>query len=231
MWSVLTNCTSHGLCHGKEIMLESVLLAIHIAAGSIALLTSAIPVVTKKGGTNHVRAGRVYALTMTVVFVTALPLAVLGADIFLLIIAIFSFYLVFAGWRFARNSGGKPLWVDWTAVCVMGVTGLSMWIYGAVIGLSGDSMWVPLAVFGTITVALSLADVQYYRNWSDSASQRIQRHLTNMLAGTIATITAVAVVNLDFEPAWITWIAPTVLITPVIVWWNVRLTRLRMQRT
>ena len=212
-------------------MIESILLLIHIAAGSIALLSAAIPVVTKKGGTNHVRAGRVYALAMTVVFLTALPLAVLGADIFLLIIAIFSFYLVFAGWRFARNSRVKPLWVDWTAASIMAVTGLAMWAYGAVVGLSGDSMWVSLAVFGAIAVALSMADMQYHRNWSDSTSQRIQRHLTNMLAGTIATITAVAVVNLDFEPAWITWIAPTVLITPLIVWWNVRLNLIRMQRT
>ncbi len=212
-------------------MFETALLYIHILAGSIALLAAVIPVVTKKGGAHHVRAGRVYALAMTIVFVTALPLAILGDDIFLLIIAFFSFYLVFAGWRFARNRGRKPQLVDWVAVGIIAVTGLSMWIYSAVIGLSGDSMWVPLAVFGTIAVALSVVDAQYHRNWSESAAQRIQRHLTNMLAGTIATITAVAVVNLDFEPAWITWIAPTVFITPLIVWWNVRLTRLRMQRT
>ena len=208
-------------------MFENALLYVHILAGSIALLAAVIPVVTKKGATNHVRAGRVYALAMTIVFITALPLAILGADIFLLIIAIFSFYFVFAGWRFARNSRGKPLWVDWTAVSIMGLTGLSMWVFGAVLALSGDSIWVPLAVFGTIAIALSLADVRYHRNWSESSAQRIQRHLTNMLAGTIATITAVAVVNLDFEPPWITWIAPTVLITPVIVWWNVRLARMR----
>ncbi len=212
-------------------MIEIALLYVHILAGSVALLAAVIPVVTKKGGTNHVRAGRVYALAMTMVFVTALPLAVLGADIFLLIIAIFSFYLVFAGWRFARNSGGKPLWVDWMAVSIMAVTGLGMWAYGVVLGLSGDSMWASLAVFGTIAIALGLADAQYHRKWSDSTDQRIQRHLTNMLAGTIATITAVAVVNSDLEPAWIVWVTPTVLITPLIVWWNIRIAQLRMHRT
>ena len=210
--------------------METGLLYIHILAGSTALLAAVVPVVTKKGGKNHVRAGRVYAMAMTVIFVTALPLAILGDDIFLLIIAFFSFYLVFAGWRFARNSAGKPHWVDWSGVTILAVTGLAMWSYGAVIGLSGDSIWIPLAVFGTIAVALSLADARYHRKWSESANQRIQRHLTNMLAGTIATITAVAVVNSNFEPAWITWIAPTALITPLIVWWNVRLARLRVRR-
>lgn len=212
-------------------MIEQFLLIIHILAGSIALLAAGIPVVTKKGGTNHVRAGRVYALAMTIVFVTALPLAVLGDDIFLLIIAIFSFYFVFAGWRFARNGGGKPMWVDWAAVSIMAVTGLAMWIYAGVMALSGDASWVTLALFGAIAIALSLADAQHHRNWSESAAQRIQRHLTNMLAGTIATITAVAVVNVDIEPAWIAWITPTALITPLIVWWNIKVARLRARRS
>ena len=210
---------------------EFVLLIVHIVAGSIALLLAVIPVVTQKGGTYHKRAGRVYAVAMTVVFLTALPLAVLGSDIFLFIIAIFSFYLVFAGWRFASNHGGRPSWVDWTAVSVMGLTGVGMWVYGAVIGLSGDSRWVALGVFGAIAVALSLADVQFHRKWPESAAGRIQRHLTNMLAGTIATVTAVAVVNVDMNPIWLPWMLPTVLITPLIVWWNVRVAQSRTPRT
>ena len=46
-------------------MIETALLYVHILAGSTALLAAIIPVVTKKGGTHHVRAGRVYALAMT----------------------------------------------------------------------------------------------------------------------------------------------------------------------
>ncbi len=212
-------------------MIETALLVIHIVAGSMALLAAVIPVVTKKGGTNHVRAGRVYAAAMSIVFVTALPLAVLGADTFLLIIAVFSFYLVFAGWRFARNRRGKPLPIDWTATSIMAATGLAMWLYGTFIGLSGDTQWVVLLIFGAIAIALSLADARYHLKWSDSVATRIQRHLTNMLAGTIATITAVAVVNVDFEPAWVVWVAPTAAITPLIVWWNIKIARLRMRPT
>ena len=84
-------------------MLSLILLVIHITAGSIALLTAFVALVTAKGGVIHVRAGRVYAIGMTVIFLTAVPLAALGANVFLLLIAFFSFYLVFAGWRFARN--------------------------------------------------------------------------------------------------------------------------------
>lgn len=89
-------------------MLSLVLLSIHIGAGSIALLAAAVALVTAKGGPRHVLAGRVYAAGMTAVFLTAVPLAMLGADLFLLLIAVFSFYMVFSGWRFARTGGGGP---------------------------------------------------------------------------------------------------------------------------
>ena len=46
-----------------------------------------------------------------------------------------------------------------------------------------------------------------------------------MMGGTIATVTAVLVVNVDTNPVWVTWILPTVAMTPLIVWWNVRLAR------
>jgi hypothetical protein len=209
----------------------TILLIIHIAAGSIALLTALIAVVTAKGGRYHVLAGRIYAIAMTVIFLTALPLAILGSSVFLLLIAVFSFYLVFAGWRFARNRRGRPQPVDWCAAAIMGVTGLAMWGYGVVLASSGDGQWVTMLIFGAIAVALSLVDGRYYlglsRGKSRAGARRIQRHLTNMLAGTIATVTAVMVVNIDLNPVWLPWILPTIVITPLIVWWNRRVARPR----
>ena len=206
-------------------MLYSVLLTIHIIAGSAALLTAAVALFTRKGGKRHVLAGRVYAISMTVVFLTAVPLALLGADIFLLLIAVFSFYLVFAGWRFARNYRGKPHAVDWAAVAAIALAGLAMWAYAAILARNGDSQWVTMALFGVIALALGLADARYHRAGAAPRARRIARHLTNMMAGTIATITAVLVVNVSTDPAWIAWIAPTIAITPLIVWWNIRVTR------
>ena len=51
----------------------NILLFIHIVAGTIALLTALIALVAAKGKRAHVVAGRVYAVTMTLVFLTALP--------------------------------------------------------------------------------------------------------------------------------------------------------------
>ncbi len=206
-------------------MLENILLVIHITCGAVALLMAVGAMVTLKGGDNHKRAGRVYAIAMTGIFLTALPLAFMGSNVFLTLIAVFSFYLVFAGYRFARNSSGKADPIDWIAVAIMGITGLGMWVYALIIGLDGDSQWVTLAIFGFIAVALSLADTMFHRNQPAPGVRRITRHLTNMMAGTIATVTAVLVVNLDTDPEWIVWLAPTVVITPIIVYWNFRIAR------
>ena len=211
-------------------LIRTALLAAHIAAGSVALLTALIAICVEKGGVIHVRTGRAYAIAMTVVFVTSLPLALLGASVFLLLIAVFSFYLVFAGWRFARNYRGVPGAVDWAAVAVMGLIGLGMWAYAAILARQGDSQWVTMVIFGGIAVALALADVRYHRAGRAQRVKRISRHLTNMIAGTIATITAVLVVNVDTNPAWIAWVLPTIAITPLIAWWNIRVRRQNRRR-
>ena len=194
-----------------------------------------VALVTAKGGRYHVLAGRVYATAMTVIVLTALPLAVLGASVLLLLIAVFSFYLVFAGWRFARNRRGRPQPVDWSAIAIMGATGLAMWGYGIVLAGGGNELWVTMLIFGGIAVALSLVDAGYHfrltREQRPSGSRRIQRHLTNMLAGTIATVTAVLVVNVDTNPTWLAWILPTVVITPLIVWWNARIIKQMQARS
>ena len=208
-------------------MIALIILVIHIAAGSVALLTAFVALVTAKGGVIHIRAGRVYAICMTLIFLTAIPLAILGASIFLLLIAVFSFYLVFAGWRFARNRSRRPQPVDWIAAAIMGLTGVGMWGYAAVLALSGAGNWVTLVAFGFIAVALSVADGLFFNQGRPGKRRpaphlRIQRHLTNMMAGTISTITAVMVVNVSMNPVWVPWLLPTIVITPLIIWWNVR---------
>ena len=192
-------------------MLSAVLLTIHIGAGSLALLAALVAVVTGKGQSNHVRSGRVYAIAMTLVFLTAIPLALLGSSIFLLLIA--------------RNRRGSPHIVDWAATAIMVTTGLGMGVYAGLLANSGDSQWVTMTTFAGIAVALGIADGIYHRLRKAAGGQRIARHLTNMLAGTIATVTAVLVVNIDTNPAWIAWILPTVVISPFITWWNFRIAR------
>ena len=80
--------------------------------------------------------------------------------------------------------------------------------------------YIVLLVFGFLAVFLGYSDYKSHKNKTATGKRRIAKHLTNMMGGTIAVITAVLVVNVDIEPVWIWWVLPTALIVPLIVWWN-----------
>jgi hypothetical protein len=206
----------------------SLLLALHIAAGFSALgsgLLAAGNKIFDRGHRWHVRAGRVFVVAMSVVFVTAVPLSILRANIFLLLIAIFSFYLAFSGWCLARNRSGRPQRVDRVRAISMLLCAGAMATYGGLLLSRGSSGGSIMLVFGGIGAFLGIHDIRIIRGGGVSGSARIARHLTMMLAATIAAITAFLVVNLVFQPALVLWLAPTVVIVPLIVMMSRRVTR------
>ena len=199
-----------------------ILLPIHILAGTIALLCAALAVSSEKGKRLHMLSGRTYFWGMATIFLTAIPMSIISSNIFLFLIAIFSFYLAFAGMRFARNRKGVATILDWIAVCLMIFSGIGMWILAAIYFLNSNTQYIVLLVFGFLAIALGYTDLRSYKNESATGKERISRHLTNMMGGTIAVITAVLVVNVNIEPVWIWWVLPTALITPVIIWWKIK---------
>ena len=202
--------------------MEEILLFIYIGSGTVSLICSLMAVSSKKGSNFHRKVGRIYTIGMATIGVTAIPMAIISEKMFLFLIALFSSYLVFAGWRFAVNRSGRPSKLDWFAVSVMLLTSIIMYISAYIISTEGNDMWITLAVFATIAAGIGLADVKSHISSRTIGKKRIARHLTNMLAGTIATLTAALVTNVSADPVWIAWLVPTVLITPVIIYWNRR---------
>jgi hypothetical protein len=203
--------------------MEEILLFAHIAGGSVALICALMAVSSKKGSNFHRRVGRIYALGIATIGVTAIPMAIISGKTLLFLIALFSSYLVFSGWRFAVNRSGRPSKLDWIAVLIMLLTAATMTIGAYIIYAEGSDMWVALAVFATIAAVLGLVDMKSHISRRTIGKKRVARHLTNMLSGTIATVTAAVVVNISTDPAWIAWLVPTVIIVPVIIYWNVRI--------
>tara|TARA_B100000287_G_scaffold54336_1_gene47747 strand:+ start:141 stop:758 length:618 start_codon:yes stop_codon:yes gene_type:complete len=197
-----------------------ILLSIHILAGTIALLCAALAVSSEKGKKFHVLSGRTYFWCMVGIFLTAIPMSIINRNIFLFLIAIFSFYLAFAGMRFAKNRKGIATAIDWVAVSFMIASGLGMWALATIYFINDNSQYITLLVFGFIALALGYGDYRSHKNKSATGKERIAKHLTNMMAGTIAVITAVLVVNVNIEPIWIWWVLPTAVVTPIIAYWN-----------
>ena len=202
------------------------LLTFHILGGGLALITAIVAILSKVFNMDHrwhVYSGRLYHYGMIIVFVTAFPMAILKPNLFLFLISIFSYYFVFTGWRAALNRKGKPHWVDWAVTGLMGLTSIGMVLYAIYLLFIGVGEGITILVFGGIGSAQFWQDLTILRQGGIKGRERIVLHLSKMMGGTIATVTAFLVVNIDFQPSFVVWLAPTVLISPIIAWMTIQI--------
>ncbi len=210
-------------------MLRELLLFVHIAAGSLALCGAFVATFTKMLNLAHkwhIYSGRVFFGGMVTIFLTAVPICFITRNIFLLLVAIFSVYLALSGWSFAKNRRGTPQRMDWVRSFGMLFASIVMASYGAyLLSTNNSNGGIIMLVFAGIGAALSINDLKTLHAGGLTGKERIARHLTMMLAGSIATITAFVVVNFTFKPALVLWLAPTLVITPLIVVWNIKISK------
>ncbi len=204
--------------------IELPLLYIHILAGFISLVVAYTILFLKKGDKRHKKFGMIYVYGMTTIFLTAIPLSLLGEfNPFLFIIAIFSFYLAFAGYRQGRDRQGARERVDIVLAIFIQLTFVVFYSFTISLFLSGNSMWRTTLLFGTVALGFGIND--YFRlkktekpNYYD----RTSTHLILMLSGTIATTTAFIVTIELFSAEWVNWTFPTFALVPVIIYFSLR---------
>jgi hypothetical protein len=84
------------------------ILAVHVIAGLTAVITGAIAALAGKSSRRHIRAGRWYYRAITIVFATAVGLAVLrwAQDYYLVIIGAVAFTAATVGYLHRRGDTG-----------------------------------------------------------------------------------------------------------------------------
>lgn len=195
-------------------LIYKVILYIHIAAGSIALLAGFVPFFTPKGNKLHKRAGKVFYWAMMIISFTAVVISLYKNIPFLLAIAVFSFYMNYTGYRVLKYKKGKFKWFDWIPLVISIAAVLYML----------TSMKIVLTVFGALLAFFILQDIRkQFKNDEDKkqiAKEKIIDHLGRMSGTYIGTFTAFAVVNVRFvQPGWIVWLLPTVIGVPIIIYY------------
>jgi len=100
-------------------------------------------------------------------------MSIIPSNTFLFLIAIFSFYLAFAGMRFARNRKGVATNLDWIAVSLMILSGGGMWILAVIYFTNNNSQYIPLLVFGLLAIALGYADFRSHKNKTATRGKRL----------------------------------------------------------
>jgi len=119
--------------------IHTILLILHIIAGSFCLLTGAINLSVKKEKGCHTRIGKWYHGGYFVVFITSVGMAIINwsESAYLFYIALFSYSLALFGYL-----AGKQRWRNWLTMHISGMAGSYIGIITAVLVVNG--MDIPL---------------------------------------------------------------------------------------
>ncbi len=196
-------------------------LIIHIVFGSVALFVAPAAMMTGKGGLWHRRWGKIFFWAITGVAATAVVLSLIRSGLFFLLVALFSFYLAFTGYRalYRKTPQQRASRADWIAVAAMLGGSVTLLAYGAYLMLTSSFGMVAL-VFGALGLLFAIRDIGEFRHHPTEKMAWWYSHMTRMIAAYIATVTAFSVVNFKFLPPVPRWLWPTVVGTAGIIVWR-----------
>jgi uncharacterized membrane protein len=198
-------------------------LGVHVAAGASAFLLAPVALATAKGGKAHRRWGMVYLWAMGIVAATALPMALYRPVLFLALVAVFSFYAAFSGYRVTKlkalAKGGSAQPVDWIAGVVTFCSSAALAGLGAFKPAVVQNMGIVAVVFGVIGMRLAAGELLKFVRRPQEKMFWWYTHLRNMIASYIAAWTAFSVVTLPlyFGKSVVLWLWPTAVGVPAIV--------------
>ena len=196
-------------------------LYLHITAGMIALFVAPIAMLTAKGGGAHRRWGKVYFWSMAVVALTAMPMALYRPTVFLALVAIFSFYFAFAGYRsiVTKKTGPRPIDHAAAAISLLGSLGL---LTLAIHPLPHQFLPAPVVslVFGLLGTTFAGTDLLRLLRPSKDRMTWWYNHMARMLGSYIAAVSAFSAVNFKFLPVALRWTWPSLIGVPCVVIWT-----------
>jgi hypothetical protein len=215
---------------GRIASMVQTILAIHIAAGSIALASMLVPLIAIKGGRTHRRAGWVFVASMAVVSVTALLMSggrilfdprpeAKESGFFLLLVALLTGSAVSAGvrvLRFRNRAAARRHWWDTGLPAILGAASLGLGAYGLA---QGKVLFIAFSGLGLLNAAGSL---RYWLRPPVSPMHWWFEHMNGMLTGCIAATTAFLVVSGGRLGIWplVAWLAPAALGGTAIAVWS-----------
>ena len=200
-----------------------VVLALHIASGSLAFVLAPVALMVAKGGPAHRRWGKVYFYAMTGVAISAVIMAAYRPLLFLALVAIFSFYAAFSAYRvlgqkaaFKGEEVVRPL--DWFAAAFTFVASFVLAACGVFRPAIIQNLPIPAIVFGLLGMRLAGRSMWSFTHRPKEKMFWWYEHIRGMLGSYIAAWTAFLVVTVDpiVHWGWVIWVLPTAIGVPSI---------------
>ena len=199
------------------------LLFVHVLAGTCSFLLAPVALATVKGGKAHRLWGNVYFYSMAFVAATAFILAAYRPVLFLALVAVFSFYLSFAGVRVLRLKqmpyGSRPdVRLDWTVGTLTFATSLLLFMLSIFRPVLVQNMTIPGIVFGLLGMRTAAEALWILRHPPKEKTFWLFTHLNGMIGSYIAAWSAFSVVTLGpiLGNSWYVWLWPTMIGVPAI---------------
>jgi hypothetical protein len=160
------------------------LLPIHIAAGSVGIITGYVALSAGKGGTVHKKSGLAFVYAMAVMVAFAAMIYLMSGRVGSAIGALIAPYLAFTGLTTVRPLGERWRWLDAAGVVVVAAVAVFSLMGGVeAVQLGGSREGVPapmLFLFAAVAILAGAGDIRVMRNGPLTGTARIARHLWRM---------------------------------------------------
>jgi hypothetical protein len=190
----------------------------------MAFLIAPVALCTAKGGATHRRWGKIYFWAIASVAASGLVLACYRPVLFLALVAVFSFYNAFIGYRVLTmkriaTNPQQDLRLDWAVGVATFVASLALVIFSVWRPAWVQNLTIPGMVFGFLGMGIAGKNMWIFRNPPRDKMFWWYGHLQGMIGSYIAAWTAFAVVTLGrvFGGSWYLWVFPTAVGVPAIV--------------
>src|SRR6202142_1334188 len=166
----------------------SPILLVHIAAGTVGLLSGTAAIIFRKGSARHAWAGRVFVVAMLTMASLAVYIAVGRHEPSNLGGGILTFYLIGTAWLTARRRDGETSRFDWVVLLIPLVLGVITWMNGLKVLRSGASSQngVPVGMtffMGSVMLLAGTGDARMLVRGGVFGGKRIARPLPRMCFG------------------------------------------------
>ena len=166
-------------------MSYSPILLLHIASGTLGMLSGFVAVFLSKGSRRHGLAGDVFVVAMMSLSASAVYLAIMKSQPGNILGGTLTFYLVTTAWMTARRRNAETGIFDWGALLVVLAVAACQLTFGLEAATSQTGLKFgyppgPYFFMGSVAVLAVAGDVRMLVRGGVSGAQRIARHLWRM---------------------------------------------------
>lgn len=198
----------------------TLLLSIHIATGFISLALGLYIMMAKKGDKLHKKTRKIYFYSMMINSIMAIPMSYLHPNLFLFLIAVWTLYMLLTGKRYLVLKSTKDVVPrDWALLAISTTAAVVFLFLGIKLLIHKNNFGIVVITFALLMTMMVVQDYINFKGKSKIKNYWITTHIQRMAGSYIATTTAFLVVNNTVLPAVFAWLLPTMVFTPLLVWW------------